>query len=178
MSAFDLVADRFERYRALPSHVPGAICQAMHLHGGISAAARLLEVGCGTGRIGAQFGTAYHNYFGLDLSIAMLRRFERKASARRLNLVHADGGLLPFGDRVFDAVLMVHLLTARNWRVLLAEAHRVLRSGGMLGIGKIAPRGSSFFGSRARPDLLHFPPLYARPHVVHWRNGPSATSAR
>ena len=37
MSSFDLVANRFERYRALPSHVPVAIRQALHAHGGIDA---------------------------------------------------------------------------------------------------------------------------------------------
>src|SRR5271166_2499253 len=73
MSSFDLVADRFERYRALPSHVPVAIRQALHAHGGIDAGGRLLEVGCGTGRIGAQFNAAGDNYCGLDLSMQMLR---------------------------------------------------------------------------------------------------------
>jgi ubiquinone/menaquinone biosynthesis C-methylase UbiE len=136
MIAFDDVADRFERYRKLPSHVPVAIRQALHEHGGIDPTARLLEVGCGTGRIGVQFAAERDNYFGLDLSMPMLREFRRKKFARTPALVHGDGRLLPFGDRVFDAILMVHLLTARNWRALLAEALRVLQSGGVLGIGK------------------------------------------
>ena len=39
-------------------------------------------MGCGTGRIGAQFNAAGDNYFGLDLSIEMLREFQRKKFAR------------------------------------------------------------------------------------------------
>jgi ubiquinone/menaquinone biosynthesis C-methylase UbiE len=136
MSAFDLVADRFECHRALPGHVPVAIRRALHEHGAIGTAARLLEVGCGTGRIGAQFAAERDNYFGVDLSMAMLREFHRKNVARTPALVQADGCFLPFDDQVFDAVLMVHLLTVRNWRALLAEAHRVLQRGGVLGIGK------------------------------------------
>ncbi len=136
MSSFDLVANRFERYRALPSHVPVAIRQALHAHGEIDAGDRLLEVGCGTGRIGAQFNAAGDNYFGLDLSIEMLREFQRKKFARGPNLVHADGCLLPFGDRIFTAVLMMHVLAPGNWRGLLAEAQRVLRRGGVLAIGR------------------------------------------
>jgi len=136
MSPFDVVADRFERYRALPRHVPVAIREALKLHGAIHASARLLEVGCGTGRIGAQFNAFGDNYFGLDLSMPMLREFHRKEFALRPNLVHADGCLLPFGDRVFNAVLMVHVLTALHWRALLVEAQRVLQSGGVLAIGK------------------------------------------
>ena len=51
----------------------------------------------------------------------------------------ADGCLLPFGDRIFTAVLMMHVLAAGNWRGLLAEAQRVLQSGGVLAIGKTEP---------------------------------------
>jgi ubiquinone/menaquinone biosynthesis C-methylase UbiE len=142
MSSFDLVANRFELYRALPSHVPVAIRQALHAHGGIDPGGRLLEVGSGTGRIGGQFNAAGDNYFGLDLSIEMLREFHRKKFARRPNLVHGDGCLLPFGDGVFTAVLMMHVLAAGNWRGLLAEAERVLQRGGVLAIGKTqAPAG-------------------------------------
>jgi ubiquinone/menaquinone biosynthesis C-methylase UbiE len=137
MSSFDLVAGRFERYRALPSQVPVAIRQALYAQGGINAGDRLLEVGCGTGRIGAQFSAAGDNYFGLDLSMEMLREFQRKKFARRPNLVHADGCLLPFGDRIFAAVLMTHVLAAANWRALLAQAQRILRRGGVLAIGQI-----------------------------------------
>jgi ubiquinone/menaquinone biosynthesis C-methylase UbiE len=136
MSSFDLVANRFERYRALPSQVPVAVRQALYAHGGIEAGDRLLEVGCGTGRIGAHFNAAGDNYFGVDLSMEMLREFQRKKPALRPNLVHADGCLLPFGDRIFTGVLMMHLLAAGNWRALLTEAQRVLRRGGVLAIGK------------------------------------------
>src|SRR5207248_7977241 len=59
----------------------------------------LLEVGCGTGRIGAEFGVAGDNYLGLDLSIGMLREFQRKETAGQPNLVYADGCQLPFHDR-------------------------------------------------------------------------------
>lgn len=137
MKSFDPVAGRFERYRGLPSHVPVAIRQALHLQGGIDAKAPLLEVGCGTGRIGAQFNAEGDNYFGLDLSIEMLHEFRGKNFARRPNLVHADGCLLPLRDQTFTVVLIIHVRAARNWRVLLAEAHRVLQRGGVLAIGKI-----------------------------------------
>jgi ubiquinone/menaquinone biosynthesis C-methylase UbiE len=135
-SGFDLVADRFERYRALPNHVPAAIRQALHVHAGIDASARLLEIGCGTGRIGAQFCAESDNYFGIDLSMAMLREFHRKKFAQTPALVQADGGRLPFGARVFNAVFMMHMTGARNWRALLAEAQRVLQSEGVLAIGR------------------------------------------
>jgi SAM-dependent methyltransferase len=137
MNSFDLVAARFERYRSLPSYVPIAIREALHMRGGINARATLLEVGCGTGRIGAAFNAAGDNYVGIDSSIAMLHEFRKKKSAQRANLVRADGCRLPFGDRTFKAVLMVPVLAVPDWHVLLTETHRVLQSDGVLAIGRI-----------------------------------------
>ena len=39
---------------------------------------RILEIGCGTGRIGSQFTAAGDNYLGVDLSLGMLREFQQK----------------------------------------------------------------------------------------------------
>jgi ubiquinone/menaquinone biosynthesis C-methylase UbiE len=136
MNSFDLVASRFERSRALPATVAAAIRQALYEHGGLNAKSPLLEVGCGTGRIGAEFCAAGDNYLGLDSSIRMLREFERKDFPQAPILVRADGGCLPFCAGVFETVLMVQLLTAQNWPPLLAEANRVLQSQGVLAIGK------------------------------------------
>jgi ubiquinone/menaquinone biosynthesis C-methylase UbiE len=136
MNSFDLVANRFERHRQLPLRVPAAIRQALHEHGGLDPQTPLLEIGCGTGRIGAQFCAAGDNYLGVDASIGMLREFQQKQFARTPILLLADGHRLPFRDKIFEAVLMTHLQTARNWGGLLAEARRVLQSRGVLAIGK------------------------------------------
>jgi len=136
MSSFDPLADRFELYRPLPSRVVVVIRNALLAEGKVDPGGRLLEVGCGTGRIGAQFNLAGDNYFGIDLSMEMLREFKRKERWRRPNLVRGDGNLLPFGDQVFAAVLMMHMLGAGNWRSLLTESKRVLQTHGLLAIGK------------------------------------------
>jgi ubiquinone/menaquinone biosynthesis C-methylase UbiE len=137
MNAFDRIAGRFEQHRPLPSHVPSAIRKALRQHSGIDSAAPILEVGCGTGRIGSAFSVAGDNYLGVDLSLGMLRAFEEKDLGRRPLLVLADGGVLPFGDRTFEAALMVHLTAARDWLALLQEALRVLKRDGVLAIGRI-----------------------------------------
>ena len=136
MSSFDRLADRFELYRSLPSPVLAAIRDTLQTEGKLDPGSALLEVGCGTGRIGQQFSIAGDNYFGIDLSMEMLREFKRKELARRPGLVRGDGNSLPFGDRVFTAVLMMHVLGAGNWRALLAESQRVLQESGLLAIGK------------------------------------------
>lgn len=135
MNSFDPVADRFELYRTLPSEVLVAIRHALHRHAEIGPDDRLLEVGCGTGRIGAQFNSAGDHYVGIDLSAEMLREFHRKEFVRRPILVHGDGCVMPFRDLTFKAVLMMHVLAAGNWRGLVQESQRVLQRDGLLAIG-------------------------------------------
>ena len=113
------------------------IRHALHEHAGIDGAAPILEIGCGTGRIGSQFTAGGDNYLGVDLSLGMLREFQQKNLMPEPTLVCADGCLLPFGDSIFRAVLMVHLTAVRNWRDLLLEALRVLEPDGVLAIGLI-----------------------------------------
>ncbi len=136
MSAFDAVATSFERERALPHDVPSAIRRVVIEHASPEAGTPLLEAGCGTGRIGAAFCAAGDDYWGADLSVEMLRGFQARTLARPPHLVQADAGALPFADKSFAAVLMMHVLTASNWQALLGEACRVLRENGALVIGK------------------------------------------
>lgn len=136
MSAFDAVAATFDRERGLPPDVPAAIRRAVVENGGVRPDAPILEVGCGTGRIGAAFCAAGDPYTGVDLSAEMLRAFRARSLPEAPALVHADAGALPFGDGVFAAVLLMHVLTAASWRTLLIEARRVLRRRGLLVIGK------------------------------------------
>lgn len=155
MNAFDVVASRFERYRVLPAGVSAAVRRALQEHGGLNPGSPLLEVGCGTGRIGEEFCIVGDRYVGLDSSMGMLREFRRKDLPQTPALIQADGGQLPFRDGVFDAVLMVQLLTARNWLRLLAEANRILREKGVLAIGKTeGPAGGIDARMRERLEAL------------------------
>jgi ubiquinone/menaquinone biosynthesis C-methylase UbiE len=136
-SAFDITALTFERHRALPDGVPEAIRRA--ILGSIKAKSpRLLDVGAGTGRIGAAFVAAGDDYVGVDLSFSMLGEFAQRGTAR---LVQADGARLPFADAAFDAVMLIQVFGGmRRWRDVLAEARRVLRPAGALVVGRtIAP---------------------------------------
>ncbi len=130
MSAFDKIAGIFERERKLPPDVPAAIRAALLGTGG-----SILEIGCGTGRIGAAFVAAGDDYLGVDLSLPMLREFEARAAEARL--VCADGAHLPLADASFDTVLMVHLTAAENLAAIIGEARRVLKRNGVLAMGRI-----------------------------------------
>jgi ubiquinone/menaquinone biosynthesis C-methylase UbiE len=135
LTAYDVVAPSFDRHRAMPAGVPeairAAILETVHV-----SSPRLLDLGAGSGRIGAPFVAAGDDYVGVDLSAGMLREFAER-SADRARLVQADGAGLPFRDAAFDAVLLVQVFGGlRGWRKFIAEARRVLRPGGALILGR------------------------------------------
>jgi ubiquinone/menaquinone biosynthesis C-methylase UbiE len=136
-SAFDIAAPTFERHRALPDGVPEAIRRAI-LDAVEATSPRLLDVGAGSGRIGAAFVAAGDDYVGVDLSFPMLGEFAQRGATR---LVQADGARLPFANACFDAVMLIQVFGGmRRWRDVLAEAQRVLRPAGALVVGRtVAP---------------------------------------
>ena len=102
--------------------------------------ARILDYGCGYGRILAELSQAgFQNLAGVDFSEAMLAR--ARAVTPRPELVRNDGHSLPFKDDCFDAVLLLAVLTCipdgDKQRSLLLELERVLRPGGLLYISDV-----------------------------------------
>lgn len=141
-SAFDRVAPSFDKHRRLPPGVPEAIRSAVFDATKTAAShPRLLDIGCGTGRMGWPFVVAGDDYVGVDLSAGMLREFVRRANTRdggAPRLALADGRQLPFADAVFDLVLLIQVFGGLgDWRRLVAEARRVLRLSGSLIRGRI-----------------------------------------
>jgi ubiquinone/menaquinone biosynthesis C-methylase UbiE len=126
---------------------------------GLAAATRVLDVGCGTGRLAVataeRFGV---RTWGIDASPAMIER-ARARSDRRVAFRVASADALPFRDGWFDAVsmrLVVHTLgtTRRN---ALREAARVLAPGGRLFIWTFAPE--HFTGFYLAPYLPSLPAI-------------------
>lgn len=140
-SEFDAVADDFDRFRTWPDGVAEAIRMAMWQALGGAPGRRVLDLGAGTGRVGAAFIAAGDAYIGVDPSGRMLAPFIERVASRGGSipaLVRADGRALPFPSAAFDAVLLVQVLSgAPDWRGILSEARRVLRPGGGLVLGKV-----------------------------------------
>jgi ubiquinone/menaquinone biosynthesis C-methylase UbiE len=139
VSVYDALAPSFDQLRTLPPGVPAAIRRAV-LACASAARPRLLDLGCGSGRMGAALVDAGDHYVGVDLSLGMLLRFATRAPPIPL-LVQASGDRLPFRDAEFDIVLLVQVLSAAaDWRPLVTEASRVLRRQGALIFGRtVAP---------------------------------------
>ena len=99
---------------------------------------RLLDVGCGTGRVLRQIATTHPSLrlFGLDMSPYYLQAaLKILAGFPDVALIAENGETLPFFDGYFDVVTSVYLfheLPQEAQRRVIAEAHRVLRPGGLL----------------------------------------------
>jgi SAM-dependent methyltransferase len=152
----------------LPAGVPAAIRRAMWDALGLATAGRVLDLGAGTGRIGAAFVDAGDAYIGVDASAGMLARFAEKMSGRGgavPALALADGQALPFPAACFDAVLMVQVIGGTTgWRGILSEVRRVLRPGG--------PRSQGEDFRPARPKSLEQRTLPHDPSVWGLSPGP------
>ena len=124
--AFDVVAEGLSRVEL------GIIDDAIPRGG------KVLEVGCGGGRICLALAKRGYDMYGLDFS-------ERLVAAAKSNLRevvdadkirHGDARRLPFEPKNFDAVLLlgniVNFITQQEGRIqAIAEAHRVLVCGGI-----------------------------------------------
>jgi ubiquinone/menaquinone biosynthesis C-methylase UbiE len=113
----------------------------------LAAEGRVLELGCGTGRVAIPIAREGRSLTGIDRSGAMLerarRRVRRARLQRRLHLVRGDIRHLPFPDRSFSLVMAPYgilqsLLAERDLKDTLAAVTRVLARKGLFGLELVA----------------------------------------
>lgn len=95
---------------------------------GITEAASVLDLGCGTGALTGFFRP--EGYVGVDINPRYIERARTKMGRYRFEV--ADGRSLPFADGSFDAVLIggvIHHLDDASARTVLEETRRVLVPG-------------------------------------------------
>ena len=95
---------------------------------------RVLDLGCGDGRITALIAREGAEVTGVDPSEVALER-ARAANPGLDFRSSAPDGSLPFADGSFDVVVCMNVLEhVADTQRLMSEARRVLRSGGRLAI--------------------------------------------
>lgn len=102
----------------------------------VAGAARVLDAGCGGGRLTVSLAQAGAEVTGIDTSSERLEQARGRAAAAgvELGLLEADfNGPLPFADASFDAVTSrLALMAADDPIATLRELRRVLAPGGRL----------------------------------------------
>jgi SAM-dependent methyltransferase len=113
-----------------------------------TADGRVLELGCGTGRVSVPLARAGVDLVGVDRSAPMLARAQRRVHAARgfsraipgvPRFVRADIRALPFPPRAFAMAIAPYgvlqsLLRDRDLAATLRSVARVVRPGGLFGI--------------------------------------------
>jgi len=96
---------------------------------------RVLDLGCGTGRLTIALAQRGHRVMGIDPNPAFLNIARDKPGAERVTWVRGTSADAP--DDTFDLVLMTshvaqEVLTDDEWTAVLRDLHRTLVAGGTL----------------------------------------------
>jgi SAM-dependent methyltransferase len=98
----------------------------------LPAAERVLDLGCGDGRLGSELRAA--SLTAADVSSVALERAGRRLPGASIVALQPDAPL-PFEDGAFDLVLCAETIEhVRDVQLLLSEARRVLAPGGTLAV--------------------------------------------
>jgi ubiquinone/menaquinone biosynthesis C-methylase UbiE len=129
---------------------------------------RVLEIGCGVGRVGVKLASRCREWVGSDVSEHMLRHTEAalaKVNAKNGRVFHLNGiDLDGLADASFDVVycttVFMHLDEWDRFRYV-CEAYRVLKPGGRIyydNFGLTTPEGWKLFQLTAKMDPAARPP--------------------
>jgi SAM-dependent methyltransferase len=143
-AGFDAWAPTYERSALQPTLYVPAQQRALQLAGQLMPRPRrVLDVGCGTGRLLRQARQQYPSAMlvGVDLAWGMVAR-AAAVTAEELAIRHlrAAADRLPFADRTFDLVVVT--MSLRHWTdpaAGIAQVDRVLVLGGVLVVADVLP---------------------------------------
>lgn len=147
--------DDIDLYLALSEEFPG----------------RILELGCGTGRVAARLAQAGAEVTGVDLSPAMLDIARLAPAAERVTWLEADMRALDLG-RQFALVLvplggLQHLETVDDVVAAFEAMARHLGPAGVAVVDVEAPRPEDFEAG-PQPVLEHWTRRWRGGHVTKW----------
>ena len=119
---------------------------------------RIADIACGTGILAARIKDELNppEVYGVDMSDGMLE--QAKARSPKVRWMKGPAERLPFEDASLDAVITTSAFHWFDQPAAMREFHRVLVSGGLVGVATITPPLPKVF-SRFAPDnsVMHSP---------------------
>ena len=133
----------------------------------------VLEIGCGTGCALSKFAEEGAKITAIDLSEKMLKIARGKIKNKNVELCQADGLFIPFSNQQFVCVFIsftLELFDTPEIPQVLNEIHRVLITGGKLGVVSLAKQDKltiriyEWF-HRRMPTFVDCRPIYLQPFL-------------
>jgi SAM-dependent methyltransferase len=131
-AGYDLIADKFSSTRAFMWRDLGFVTDL------VKPGDRVLDFGCGNGRLAGFMERVFREYFGVDVSQKLIDMAEKKYNEKNIKFLKIDPLVdkLTFADNSFDIIFSIavfHHLPGKEYRLRVAkELYRVLRPGGKL----------------------------------------------
>jgi SAM-dependent methyltransferase len=162
--SFAEIAPRYDALRPL-SGGDRARLESMLRDAALEPGDRVVEVGCGTGRLTLPLAAMTPaRVTGVDTETRMLEVARGKDVAGRVDWVRGSAYRLPVDDGVAGLVMMVMVVHLLRQRVrAFTEARRIMRPGGQLSLWTFTPRHveefylNAYFPSIAVIDRPRFP---------------------
>ena len=122
----------FDKYRSQTTETTAALIRSVLRYVPSSPGARVIDIGCGTGRYALLLAPATEaRIVATDLSWAMVEKGREKENAQDGSWSLSDACRMPFADESFDAALLFLVLhVVKDSKKALQEVYRILRPTG------------------------------------------------
>jgi SAM-dependent methyltransferase len=165
-TAYDGIPDIGVLYDLVPAYTTRGDV-AFYVDEAVRAGGRVLELGCGTGRITLAMARAGVTVVGVDASVGMLARCRAKLTAEpadvqaRVTLHHADVRTLPalgdFALAIAPFRILQHLGSIDDQLACLTSVRRLLGAGGRLAFDVFLPSFAAMVTDRSGEQTEHAP---------------------
>jgi len=165
------ISKTYDSYRSYPE----SLIKRVIALGKVSAAKKVLDLGCGTGNVAWQISqTTNSDVIGVDASFAMLEIARDKSL--EVTCADIDNWQLPFRDGSFNTIIGAYVIhQIQNLDFMLSECHRVLRNGVLViltsshkQIENQHPIIKDFFPSYVDIDKGRFPDIHRIDRILDY----------